>query len=414
MGTDAAVIAAYAAEALRAGRGLRVCPVDARARWLEQSAELLRDENSVLARELRERLPEETGLSPEMVFWGLRTSLRTVAQGTLERMVREAKLAGAHVHEPISLLAIVLAGNLFAAALRAMFVPLLFGVPVVAKASSRDSAFAEILCRALRQVDPSLGRAAQVFVFAGGDLAGEEALLKQAEAVSIYGSDDTVTAIAERLGGRIPVIAHGHGVSMAFCGRASLSPPDLDRTIERLAIDVAAYDQRGCLSPQWIFVEESESMRAESFAELLSQRGLQALSVRLPRGPLPPAIGAAQAQWRGVAEAMGTLLVGTEHAVAVAREQAPRWSPGYRNVTIVPVRDADEAIERMRPFSRQIKCIGATADGLEELRRSLEHDRSNQAFVCEIGSMQTPPFDALADGRPAWEGLLRQASGAPA
>ncbi len=407
MSADPAAVAAQAGEALRAGTALRACPVDARARWLQRSAELLLDEDTGLCRELHERLPEETGLSPQMVHWGLRSSLRTVEQGTLERMFDEAGHAGAQVREPIALLAIVLAGNLFAAALRAMFVPLLFGVPVVAKASSRDSTFAEILCRALREVDPELGRAAQMLVFAGGDLSAEDALLQQAEAVSIYGSDDTIAAIGQRLGRRIPVIAHGHGVSVAFCGKASLSPPELDATIERLAIDVAAYDQRGCLSPQWIFVEPCESMSAEAFAELLSRFGLQPLSARLPRGPLPPAIGAAQAQWRGVAEAMGTLIVGTEHAVAVATEQAPRWSPGYRNVTIVPVRDADEAIERMRPFSRQLKCIGVTADALEELSRSLERHPSNAAFICEVGSMQTPPFDAATDGRPAWEGLLR-------
>ena len=410
MTADPKAIATAATEARDAGTALRACSLDVRAHWLERTAELLLEENNELGRELRERLPEETGLSPQMVRWGLRTSLQTVRQETLERMVAEAELVGAQLQQPLSLLALVLAGNLFAAALRAMFVPLLFSVPVLAKASSRNSAFAEILGRALRQVDPALGRAAQVLVFSGGELAREDALLRQAEAVSVYGSDETVQAIRERLQERIPVIPHGHGLSLAYCGKASLSPSELSGTVERLAIDVAAYDQRGCLSPQWIFIEASQSMSPETFARALSRRGLEPVSETLPRGPLPPAVGAAQAQWRGVAEATGRLIVGTEHAVAVEVEstRTARFSPGYRNVTVVPVRGPADAIERMRPFSAQTKCIGVTDDVLAELGRSAAADPSNEAFLCEVGSMQTPPFDAPADGRPAWEGLLRE------
>ena len=63
--------------------------------------------------------------------------------------------------EPISSLSVVLAGNLFTATVRAVFVPLLLGIPVTVKASSRETLFPRMLRDALLHEDPELGRAVE-------------------------------------------------------------------------------------------------------------------------------------------------------------------------------------------------------------------------------------------------------------
>ena len=118
-------------------------------------------------------------------------------------------------------------------------------------------------------------------------------------------------------------------------------------------------------------------------------------------------IGAEQAQWRGLAEVEGTLIRGATYAVAVRPARAIRWSPGYRNVTLVPVRGVADALQAMEPIGSNLKCVGADPASISEIRTQLERSPGLSAYACALGTMQTPALDAPADGRPIWHGLLR-------
>jgi hypothetical protein len=304
------------------------------------------------------------------------------------------------------MLSLALAGNVFTASVRGVLVPLLLGVPVLAKASSKESLFAAMLLEAIRDADPRLGASFDLVSFAGGDAALEAAFVERAEAVSAYGSDETIAAMRSRLGAK-PFIAHGHGVSVAYCGAEALGPEVIDETVERLALDISAYDQRGCLSPQLVYVEETQQMTALSFAQRLCEKGLDPMGLSLPRGVLPIVAGAVQAQWRGVAEVEGDLLRGSTYSVAVRPSHPVRWSPGYRNVTLSPVRGIDDALRAMEPIGSNLKCIGASHSTILSLRDRLDRGRTLGAYVCALGEMQIPALDAPADGRPIWYGLFR-------
>ena len=341
-----------------------------------------------------------------MVRWALRTTFETVQRDQLKGLHASAGEVSGLRFDPISLLAVILAGNVFTASVRAIFVPLLFGVPVVVKASSAETLFPTLIRRALYEASPELGSALEVVSFAGGDHQCESALLELAEMAAVYGSDRTVEAVTERIMGRIPVIKHGHGVSAAYCGARSLRPETVDETTSHLAVDIAAYDQRGCLSPQAIYVQYDQIMPVDEVAAHLSG-ALEALSRKLPRGPLPEAVGAAQTQWRGVAEADGNLVGGHEHAIAIENRSGVRWSPGYRNATLVQVDDLSGAFARMTGFARHLKCVGADPWSLRDVGETLRAGSGWSAYATELGTMQTPALDAPADGRPVWAGLLR-------
>ena len=377
---------------------LRAASTETRAAWLAAASKALLAE----VERATESLAETTGLSAPMVRWGARTTLNTIEADALVALAGRAREAGGR---PISSLSVVLAGNLFTAAARAIMVPLLLGIPVVAKASSRDTLFAEMLQRALRAVDAKLGGALDLVVFPGGDLGRERALIEASAATAVYGSDDTIDAIRLRHP-KARLIAHGHGVSVAYCGPGALRNDQIGRTIAAVALDICAYDQRGCLSPQIIYVAGADACTALTFAERLAAEGLRPLASELPRGPLPLEVGAAQAQWRGVAEVEGSLIAGDGFAIAVRPPEPIRWSPGYRNATIAPVRNAAAAVAAMSPLGSTLKCIGVDEGSAPELSRELQRVPELAAYACPLGTMQTPPLDAPADGHPIWHGLL--------
>lgn len=399
MSDDPAAIRERAAAVHEAGATLRKATIDERTAWLAEAADRL------LGRASSESaaLAETTGLSVRMVDWATRTTLKTVDEQALRSLASQARGSG---REPIAMLSIILAGNVFTASVRGIVVPLLLGVPVLVKSSSRETSFPAMLRDALRRTDPGLGAAMDLVVFPGGDPEREAALVQSAEAVAVYGSDQTVASIEGRCTDRM-LIAHGHGVSAAYCGSRALSKAHIDRTIAALSLDICAYDQRGCLSPQVVFVQASRDYAVSEFAERLAIRGLEPLAKALPRGPLPLAVGAAQAQWRGVAEVEATLILGDTFSICV-RDRGPiRWSPGYRNVSVLPVSDVGDAFDVMQPFATSLKCLGTD----DASRAAVEHELGRRdafyAYACELGQMQAPPLDAPADGMPIWHGLLR-------
>jgi hypothetical protein len=145
---------------------------------------------------------------------------------------------------------------------------------------------------------------------------------------------------------------------------------------------------------------------AEAFGEQLARDGLEPLSETLPRGPLPLDVGARQAQWRGLAEVEGRVFQGDDFAVAIVDRTALRWSPGYRNVSVVPVESFETALEAWTALGATLKCVGVDPASLDSSAAALARARSLSAHACPLGSMQKPELDAPVDGKRPWYGLL--------
>ncbi|HET8935850.1 MAG TPA: hypothetical protein VFN67_20525, partial [Polyangiales bacterium] len=95
---------------------------------LRATALTLCDARDPIAIALRRELQIETGLSLPMIEWGLLTSLSSMRHAPL------AELAATRPSDaPSEVLGVVLAGNVFVAALRGIALPLLAGAHVIAK-----------------------------------------------------------------------------------------------------------------------------------------------------------------------------------------------------------------------------------------------------------------------------------------
>jgi hypothetical protein len=380
-----------------------------RARWLADAFSAIARPHGELGQKARDALAQSSGLSQPMIEWALEAALAPLtfeALSALEQRPR-APCAGAQRVRAGELCVVVLAGNVAIGAARAIGYPLLFGWPVLAKASSHDDALARVLELALTESDPQLARAYRAITF---DSEREDSLttvlLERADAVSVYGSDRTLSAIRAQLRASASFLGHGHGLGAAYVARRALDSLELaQHHAGCLALDVAAYDQRGCLSPHVAWVERAGAVSPERFAELVHTELLR-LSERLPRGALPLSAASAQLGWRGIGAMRGVLHEGADFSVSFEESGPLRVSPGYRNLQIVAIDGLPELRTKLAPLGAHLKCLGVAGVGDHAELGALLPARVAPR-MCALGQMQRPPVDALQDGLPAWEGLLR-------
>jgi len=281
-----------------------------------------------------------------------------------------------------ALVAHVLASNVPALALPAIALAALAGAAMLIKSGRDDTLSAEAFVRALGGVDPELAATVVATYWPGGSAAADDAVVG-ADVVVLTGGDAMLGALAPRVRGRL--IAHGARASVALVGRAALA--DADAVADALAVDVALHDQRGCLSPQAVYVETGGALGVEAFAERL-HAALARVAARLQPGPATlqeraVARGeAARAEWSGAsavhAGAGGTVIVDPD----------PTFAPtaGLRSVRVHPLATAG-ALPACLPAAG-IECVGAAAVDGAPLAAALRARGASR--LCAVGRMQRP------------------------
>src|SRR6185295_14588682 len=92
--------------------------------------------------------------------------------------------------------------------------------------------------------------------------------------VHVYGGDDAIAEHRAKLPEAVVLRAHGPGLGVAVL--------DSEEDAAALAADVVVFDQRGCLSPRFAFVDGG-SERARRLAEALFAE-LEARGTEVPPG----------------------------------------------------------------------------------------------------------------------------------
>lgn len=360
-----------------------------------------------LAADLRHALHATTGLSAEMIEWGLDTTFSTVRIDVLDGLAREVLGTKGLVPVPAKLVVVVLAGNVFSAAVRAIFLPLLSGAPVLVKGSSQDSVLPHFLLRAMRAVDPEIAARCELVSFARETPDAAAALLAQADVVSLYGSDETLATLAPQTKRGATIVRHGSGISAGYVYAEALRDTATVRdAAQRVALDVAAYDQRGCLSPQVLYVQRGGAIDGRGFARVLFEETLPELAQLLPPGAATLADQAQALQWRGAAQVRGELFDGRTFAVSYEATHDPRPSPGGRLISVYDCDSPDDFARAIAPVGGALKCVGV-AGGREYRMRLAQSLRLTAApRICRAGEMQTPPFQIYADGQAPLAGFM--------
>jgi hypothetical protein len=413
-GPPRAELAALLARLRAAGTRLVARPVDEVLAALDRVVEAWLDPASPWRLAAEDRLPVASGFSPPMVRFGLRQMLEPLRGDAIGRLL-DAELGSRYVLDrPHTgrlarrprLLAHVVAGNLPGHAFAAVLLGLAIKTPVFLKPAGTDHVVPDLLGDSLRAVDERLAECFAAAYWPGGDAAREDVVFSAADLVVASGADATMADIRRRCRSRL--VEHGHRVSVALVGGEMLEDDTERRRLAAgLAMDIALWDQRGCLSPQTVWVEGAIE-RVEALAADLND-ALAGLARSLPPGEASEEEVLAVQQWRQEAEWKGlggapsrcltgsTLLGGT---VVVDAEPAFRPSPIGRCVRLSAVTSLAVAFEELSRVGPVLEAAGVGVGGArwEWIVRGLADVGVHR--VCRIGDMQRPPLAWPQGGRP--------------
>jgi hypothetical protein len=335
-----------------------------RVEALVASARHIADGASERGRRARRLLAESTGLSPENIEWSLTAALET-SPSTAEHAAFVASAPAARAAH------VILPANVFVAAHRAIALALAAAPVVRVRASRREPHFARLLLEGA----PGLFELVDAIAPERGDH------------VFAYGSDTTLEAVRAHLPPGTTLHAHGPGFGVAV-----LDPLHANAEAARaLALDIGAFDQRGCLSPRAAFVL-GDSAAAERFAALLGA-ALAEHALRVPLGRLDDSERAEIARFRDAAIYAGPPIAAGPGSLFVTAGAA-LLAPVGRNLCVVPAQNVAAVLAEVE--ASLVTAVGVAGPNAlaDELARALPGAR-----VSELGRMQRPSFDGPADRR---------------
>lgn len=295
----------------------------------------------------------------------------------------------------------IVSGSVPGVGANALFRSLLVKGPTFLKPGRGDLVLSVLVAQAIREEDPILGDAVGVVYFPGGSEALEDAALLAGDVITVYGGDEAVHTLRARAPATSRFVAYHHRISFGVVGQAALVPEHIHQTVSEIAGAVAFFDQRGCVSPHVVYVEEGGASSPQEFARELAH-ALAVLEDHLPGGTLDPVEASARHQARGTAEVMAAsgsgveLHHGGEAGWAVIFDPASAFAPSCvgRVVRVKPVGDVLDTPKLVAPFARHLQSVGVAGcgDRLPRLAEELAH----------TGVSRITGFDAMPFPPPHW------------
>lgn len=419
-GERAASVAAGARDASRAAR--REHALDAVISAVSRAATRLADPGSPWGRRAEALLGAELGWPSGPARETLRRMAEGWTAGALEDVV-EAELgdpgfldgyrpAPAAEGSPRlrravgpPLLLQVQAGNVPGVGVTGMIRGLLVRSGLLVRPSRSEPGLAALFARSLADLAPVLGRSVAVCWWPSDGDAIWRSVTKRSNKVVVYGGGEAVRHIRARVPGDTELVPYGPGLGVAVL----LPDASVQRAARRLAEDVCAYEQRGCVSPRVLLTPRplrDETARAvdESLSEWVKQNATAPLSsheaaeLRRLRGRAEfPAEGDARLV-SGPGELRWTVLAGGDPAL--------RSDALPRVVRVHGVEGIGEVGRLLESLGGRVQALAyAGREGLRELADAAA--ATGVSRICPVGSAAWPPADWRHDGRHQLLPLLR-------
>ena len=291
---------------------------------------------------------------------------------------------------------------------------------VLLKPGRGDVTLPVVFAHGLHEEDPDLGLSVAVAYWPGREGSLVESAVRKADLVVVYGGDETVRWVRERLPPATSLRVYRHRLGLGLVGRGGLGE-DAPYTAREAARAVALFDQRGCVSPHVLFVEEGGATDPGEWATLLAG-ALQELEKALPSGRLTEEEGAVLQQVRG----LGELEEGTGRgAVYHGGPRAPwtvLFTPGgklepsclNRTVRVIPVGNLAEALKDMEAWRPYLQTVGVVGLGGRKEAVAEALTRLGVSRITSLKALPWPPPWWHHDGEGPLRALVRWTDVEPA
>ena len=315
----------------------------------------------------------------------------------------------------------IFAGNVPTVSVWPIFSAPLLKSALLAKSSSQEPILAPLVARTIAEVDPEIGECLAVVWWKGGATELDRAALADAPAVLAFGGDVAMASVARQAKPGASLVLHGPKVSIGYIGRHALTRGALKKLAERAALDVALYDQQGCLSPHAYYVERRGSVSPVDFAAALGE-ALQGFEGLLPRreptATEAAAIQMARAQARfnaavtgrgrsgggATAEAGGAGAGGSGGGSAgifasrggthwtVVCENGARFEPGpaHRSVRVHSIESPEEFERAIVPDARYVEALALEESGSRRAALAARFAAIGLPRIAAVGALQRP------------------------
>lgn len=399
----------------QAGEALRSMSFEDRLRSVALVLDDWTGADSNWRRELALRFPEESPLHEKTIREGLDAALRAWKSEDLiacaRREIATTRDSNSIELSPFAWTAVLGGGGIPMPTLLSGLLPLIVGSPVLMREPSSDRVTGSLLKRSLEARNEELGRAFESIWFPSDDIALEELL--EAPCVVATGSDETIRAISQRLRPNQRFVAYGHQFSVGVLGPAlDLDDGALRETSAAFALDIARWDQSGCLSPAVLYLVGVDADHRERIASAVAD-ALEELHERMPRGRMSTVQSAqhayeiAEARMRQ-ADGKSMLVEGSDFVVVLEANASARAAPLQRFIRLMPVDSSSALLESLAPFAghlSNVACVGFSEIDAIALQESLSG--LGVSRITKPGQLQTPPIDWPHDGMPLLTPIAR-------
>ena len=258
----------------------------------------------------------------------------------------------------------ICAGNILGLAAFEMVMDKLVDAATWVKVPTEEPVFGALYAKSIEEVDPLLAHSIAVLPFSSQDTFVQEYLFSQSDLVRATGGEQArrnLTALAEKH--HVPLAGHWHKFSFMVIARELLDTQAAE--IAQLAsLDVCAWDQQGCFSPQEIYVESGGRVSPKEFAGLLAKE-METTTRALPKGTNSGKIQVLDGYYQYFTkETMGEpvkIFPSKENQwLVVYDESNPNSEPStlFRVIRIKPVADIKVIPQMVRPLSSFLQTVG--------------------------------------------------------
>jgi hypothetical protein len=232
------------------------------------------------------------------------------------------------------------------------------------KVATEEPVFGAMYAQSVREVDPALADTIAVLPFGSEHTDVQEFLFSKSDLVRATGSErarQSLSKIAEKY--HVPLAGHWHKFSFITIARDYLETQA--REIAELAsMDVSAWDQQGCFSPQEIYVESGGRVSPQEFASLLGEE-MERTAQALPKGTNSGKIQVLDGYYQYLTkEMMG-------EPVKIFTDPTFQWlviydenvtyfepSPLFRVIRVKPIADIMDIPRKVKPLGKFLQTVG--------------------------------------------------------
>lgn len=375
---------------------------------------------------VRDVLPTVTGFSIEMIeSWGFDYFFNIMQKANLSltgklqpNNFREFSPCGdglvkaygkphiTHSNYEPEVIGHICAGNILGLAAFEMVMDKLVDAATWVKVPTEEPVFGALYAKSIEEIDPLLAYTIAVLPFGSENTSIQDFLFSQSDLVRATGGEHArrnLTLLAEKH--HIPLAGHWHKFSFIVIAREFLSTQAQAAEIaELISLDVCAWDQQGCFSPQEIYMEIGGNVSPKEFARLLAKE-MEKTSRALPKGTNSGKIQVLDGYYQYFTkESMGEpvkIYPSKNHQwLVIYDESNPNCEPSplFRVIRVKPITDIMDVPRMVKPLGSFLQTVGIA---IPQNRLLMFADSIGQAGVT---NMRTISSMTLQKAWEPWDG----------